>query len=91
MTINYRESYDIFGCSGILFNHESLLRGQEFVTRKITNSVAKISLVQQDVLELGNMLVKRDWGFAKGYVEGMYLMLQVDKPGAYVLTLIFSA
>lgn len=73
-----------------MFNHESLLRGQEFVTRKITNSVAKISLVQQDVLELGNMLVKRDWGFTKDYVEGMYLMLQADKPDAYVLTLVFS-
>ena len=85
MTINYRESYDIFGCSGILFNHESPLRGQEFVTRKITNSVAKISLGQQDVLELGNMDAKRDWGFAKDYVEGMYLMMQVDKPDTYVL------
>jgi len=85
MTINYRESYDIFGCSGILFNHESPLRGQEFVTRKITNSVAKISLGQQDVLELGNMDAKRDWGFAKDYVEGMYLMMQADKPDTYVL------
>ena len=85
MTINYRESYDIFGCSGILFNHESPLRGQEFVTRKITNSVAKISLGQQDVLELGNMDAKRDWGFAKDYIEGMYLMLQADKPDTYVL------
>jgi len=85
MTINYRESYGIFGCSGILFNHESPLRGQEFVTRKITNSVAKISLGQQDVLELGNMDAKRDWGFAKDYIEGMYLMLQADKPDTYVL------
>jgi len=85
MTINYRESYDIFGCSGILFNHESPLRGQEFVTRKITNSVAKISLSQQDLLELGNMDAKRDWGFAKDYVEGMYLMMQADKPDTYVL------
>ena len=85
MTINYRESYDIFGCSGILFNHESPLRGQEFVTRKITNSVAKISLGQQDLLELGNMDAKRDWGFAKDYVEGMYLMMQADKPDTYVL------
>ena len=76
MTINYRESYDIFGCSGILFNHESPLRGQEFVTRKITDSVAKIKLGKLDVLELGNMDAKRDWGFAKDYVEGMYLMLQ---------------
>jgi len=85
MTINYRESYDIFGCSGILFNHESPLRGQEFVTRKITNSVAKISLGKQDILELGNMDAKRDWGFAKDYVEGMYLMMQADKPDTYVL------
>ena len=85
MTINYRESYGIFGCSGILFNHESPLRGQEFVTRKITNSVARISLGKQDVLELGNMDAKRDWGFAKDYVEGMYLMLQADKPDTYVL------
>jgi len=85
MTINYRESYGIFGCSGILFNHESPLRGQEFVTRKITNSVAKISLGKQDILELGNMDAKRDWGFAKDYVEGMYLMMQADKPDTYVL------
>lgn len=85
MTINYRESYDIFGSSGILFNHESPLRGREFVTRKITDSVAKIKLGQLDVLELGNMDAKRDWGFAKDYVEGMYLMLQADKPDTYVL------
>ena len=85
MTINYRESYGIFGCSGILFNHESPLRGQEFVTRKITNTVAQISLGQKEVLELGNMDAKRDWGFAKDYVEGMYLMLQADKPDTYVL------
>lgn len=85
MTINYRESYDIFGCSGILFNHESPLRAQEFVTRKITDSVAKIKLGKLDVLELGNMDAKRDWGFAKDYVEGMYLMMQADKPDTYVL------
>jgi GDPmannose 4,6-dehydratase len=85
MTINYRESYGIFGCSGILFNHESPLRGQEFVTRKITNSAAKIKLGKLDVLELGNMDAKRDWGFAKDYVEGMYLMMQADKPDTYVL------
>ena len=85
MTINYRESYDIFGASGILFNHESPLRGREFVTRKITDSMAKISLDQLDVLELGNMDAKRDWGFAKEYVEGMWLMLQADKPDTYVL------
>jgi GDPmannose 4,6-dehydratase len=85
MTINYRESYDIFGCSGILFNHESPLRGREFVTRKITDSVAKIKLGQLDCLELGNLDAKRDWGFAKEYVEGMWRMLQVDLPDTYVL------
>lgn len=85
MVINYRESYDIFGASGILFNHESPLRGREFVTRKITDTVAKIKLGKQDCLELGNMDAKRDWGFAKEYVEGMYLMLQADKPDTYVL------
>lgn len=85
MVINYRESYDMFTCSGILFNHESPLRGREFVTRKITDSVAKIKLGKLDVLELGNMDAKRDWGFAKDYVEGMYLMLQAPKPDTYVL------
>ena len=85
MTINYRESYDIFGCSGILFNHESPLRGREFVTRKITDSVAKIQLGKLEVLELGNLGAKRDWGFAKEYVEGMYLMLQADEADSYVL------
>ncbi|WP_226647203.1 GDP-mannose 4,6-dehydratase [Microbulbifer variabilis] len=85
MTINYRESYDIFGASGILFNHESPLRGREFVTRKITDSVAKIKLGQLEALELGNMDAQRDWGFAKDYVEGMYLMLQAEKPDTYVL------
>ena len=85
MTINYRESYDIFGCSGILFNHESPLRGREFVTRKITDAVAKIKLGKLDVLELGNMDAKRDWGFAKEYVEGMWRMLQADVPDTYVL------
>jgi GDPmannose 4,6-dehydratase len=85
MTINYRESYDIFGCSGILFNHESPLRGREFVTRKITDSVAKIKLGQLECMELGNLDAKRDWGFAKEYVEGMWRMLQVDTPDTYVL------
>lgn len=85
ITINYRESYNIFGCSGILFNHESPLRGLEFVTRKITNGIAKIVLGQQDYLELGNLDAKRDWGYAKEYVEGMYLMLQANKPDTYVL------
>ena len=85
MTINYREAYNIFGTSGILFNHESPLRGQEFVTRKITDSFAKIRLGKLDVLELGNLDAKRDWGFAKEYVEGMWRMLQADKPDTYVL------
>jgi GDPmannose 4,6-dehydratase len=85
MTINYRESYNIFATSGILFNHESPLRGLEFVTRKITDSMAKIKMGKQDVLELGNMDAKRDWGFAKEYVEGMWLMLQVEKPETYIL------
>jgi GDPmannose 4,6-dehydratase len=85
MTINYRESYDIFGCSGILFNHESPLRGREFVTRKITDSVAKIRLGKLDCLELGNLDAQRDWGFAKEYVEGMWKMLQADTPDTYVL------
>jgi GDPmannose 4,6-dehydratase len=85
MTINYRESYDIFGTSGILFNHESPLRGREFVTRKITDSVAKIKLGKQEVLELGNMDAKRDWGFAKEYVEGMWRMLQANQPDTFVL------
>ena len=85
MTVNYRESYDIFGCSGILFNHESPLRGREFVTRKITDSVAKIKLGKLDCLELGNLDAKRDWGFAKEYVEGMWRMLQVETPDTYVL------
>ena len=84
-TINYRESYDIFACSGILFNHESPLRGKEFVTRKITDTVAKIKLGLADCLELGNIDAKRDWGFAKEYVDGMYLMLQQDKPEDFVL------
>jgi GDPmannose 4,6-dehydratase len=85
ITVNYRESYDIFGSSGILFNHESPLRGREFVTRKITDSVAKIKLGQLDVLELGNLDAKRDWGFAKEYVEGMWRMLQADQPDTFVL------
>ena len=85
MTINYRESYGIFGASGILFNHESPLRGREFVTRKITDSVAKITLGKLDCLELGNIDAKRDWGFAKEYVEGMHRMLQVDEPDTFVL------
>jgi GDPmannose 4,6-dehydratase len=85
MTVNYRESYGIFGASGILFNHESPLRGREFVTRKITDAVAKIKLGKLDVLELGNLDAKRDWGFAKEYVEGMWRMLQADEPDTFVL------
>ena len=85
MTINYRESYDIFGTSGILFNHESPLRGQEFVTRKITASVARLKAGQQERLELGNLDAKRDWGYAEEYVEGMWRMLQAERPGTYVL------
>ena len=85
MVVNYRESYDMFASSGILFNHESPLRGLEFVTRKITDSVAKIKLGKLEYMELGNMDAKRDWGFAKDYIEGMYLMLQADKPDTYVL------
>ncbi len=85
MTINYRESFGIFGASGILFNHESPLRGREFVTRKITDSVAKIKQGKLDVLELGNLDAKRDWGFAKDYVEGMWKMLQVKEPDTFVL------
>jgi GDPmannose 4,6-dehydratase len=85
MTVNYRESYDLFACSGILFNHESPLRGVEFVTRKITLAVAKIKHGLQKELRLGNLDAKRDWGFAKEYVEGMYLMLQQDEPDDFVL------
>ncbi|WP_425913247.1 GDP-mannose 4,6-dehydratase [Pseudomonas sp. GWSMS-1] len=85
MTVNYRESYGIFGASGILFNHESPLRGKEFVTRKITDAAARISLSKQDSLELGNLAAKRDWGYAKEYVEGMWRMLQIDQPDTFVL------
>lgn len=84
--VNYRESYDIFASSGILFNHESPLRGREFVTRKITDKVARISLGDTTPLELGNIDAKRDWGFAKEYVEGMYRMLQHDKADTFVLS-----
>ncbi|WP_457913556.1 GDP-mannose 4,6-dehydratase [Candidatus Gillettellia adelgis] len=85
MTINYRESYGIFAASGILFNHESPLRGREFVTRKITDAVAKIKLGKLAVLELGNLDAQRDWGFAKEYVEGMWCMLQAPQPDTFVL------
>jgi GDPmannose 4,6-dehydratase len=85
MTVNYRESHGIFGSSGVLFNHESPLRGREFVTRKISDSVAKIKLGKLDCLALGNIDAKRDWGYAKDYVEGMWRMLQADEPDTYVL------
>jgi GDPmannose 4,6-dehydratase len=85
MTINYRESYGIFGASGILFNHESPLRGLEFVTRKITDGIARIKLGKRATLELGNLDARRDWGFAREYVDGMWRMLQTAEPGVYVL------
>ena len=84
-TINYRESYGIFGASGILFNHESPLRGKEFVTRKITDAIARIKLGLQESLELGNLDAERDWGYAAEYVEGMWRMLQAEEPDTYVL------
>ena len=85
ITKNYRESYDMYACSGILFNHESERRGKEFVTRKITDAVARIKLGVQDVLELGNLDAKRDWGHAKDYVRAMWLMLQQDEADDYVI------
>ncbi len=85
ITLNYRESYDMFAVSGILFNHESPRRGIEFVTRKISNSVARIHLGKQDKLILGDLSPKRDWGFAGDYVEAMWLMLQQEKPDDYVI------
>ena len=86
ITKNYRESYGLFACSGILFNHESERRGEEFVTRKITMAVAKIKNGLQDVLELGNLDAKRDWGHSRDYVEAMWLMLQQDEPDDYVIS-----
>jgi GDPmannose 4,6-dehydratase len=85
ITVNYRESYGLFGASGILFNHESPLRGLEFVTRKITDGAARIKLGKVDVLELGNLDARRDWGYALEYVEGMHSMLQADEPETFVL------
>lgn len=84
-TINYRESYDMYCCSGILFNHESPLRGTEFVTRKITDAVARIKAGKQEKLKLGNLDARRDWGFAGDYVEAMWAMLQQDAPKDYVV------
>jgi len=86
MTATYRKSYDMYSCSGILFNHESPRRGENFVTRKITKAAARIKLGKQDVLELGNIDTHRDWGFAGDYVEAMWLMLQQDKPQDYVIS-----
>ena len=85
ITVNYRESYDIFATSGILFNHESPRRGMEFVTRKISNAVARIKLGMQNELRLGNLDARRDWGFAGDYVEAMWLMLQQEQPDNYVI------
>jgi GDPmannose 4,6-dehydratase len=85
MTVNYRESYDMFACSGILFNHESPLRGKEFVTRKITSTAARIKFGLEKELRLGNLEAKRDWGYAKEYVEAMWLMLQQEQPDDYVI------
>ena len=85
ITVNYRESYNMFTCNGILFNHESPRRGENFVTRKITLAIANIIAGNQEKLSLGNMNAKRDWGYAGDYVEGMWMMLQQDKPGDYVL------
>src|SRR5437867_975091 len=85
ITVNFRESYNPFACSGICFNHESPRRGHEFVTRKISHSVARIKLGLQDKLVLGNLDAQRDWGFAGDYVEAMWLMLQQDKPDDYVI------
>ena len=86
ITINYRESYEMFACSGILFNHESPRRGLEFVTRKVTDAVARIKLGMQNELRLGNLDAQRDWGFAKDYVQAMWLMLQQDAPDDYVVS-----
>jgi GDPmannose 4,6-dehydratase len=85
LTRNYREAYDIFACNGILFNHESPRRGYEFVTRKISNRVAKIKFGLDNELRLGNLEAKRDWGFAGDYVKAMWLMLQQDEPDDYVI------
>ena len=85
MTVNYRESYGIFATSGILFNHESPLRGKEFLTRKVSDGIARIRLGKLDTLELGNLDAKRDWGFAREYVDGMWRMLQVEQPDTFVL------
>jgi len=85
ITVNYREAYDMYACNGILFNHESPIRGETFVTRKITRAAARIALGLQDKCYLGNLNSQRDWGHAKDYIEAMYLMLQQDKPEDFVI------
>jgi GDPmannose 4,6-dehydratase len=85
ITVNYREAYNLFACNGILFNHESPIRGETFVTRKITRAVSRIALGLQDKLYLGNLSSKRDWGHAKDYIKAMYLMLQLDQPEDFVI------
>jgi len=85
ITVNYREAYNMYACNGILFNHESPIRGETFVTRKITRAVSKIALGMQDTIYLGNLSAKRDWGHAKDYVKAMYLLLQQDKPDDFVI------
>ena len=85
LTVNYRESYGLFACSGILFNHESPRRGENFVTRKITRAVSEIAAGERECVALGNLDAKRDWGYAKDFVEGMYLMMNYDKPDDWVL------
>src|SRR6267142_1313608 len=86
ITVNYRESYDMFCCSGILFNHEGPRRGREFVTRKVTDAVARIKFGLQSELRMGNLDARRDWGYAGDYVRAMWLMLQQDKPGDFVVS-----
>jgi GDPmannose 4,6-dehydratase len=85
ITVNYRESFDLFACSGMLFNHESPRRGKEFVSRKVTDAVARIKLGVQDKLRLGNLSAMRDWGYAGDYVQAMWMMLQQDRPDDYVI------
>src|SRR5665811_47775 len=85
ITVNYREAYNMYACNGILFNHESPIRGETFVTRKITRAVSRIALSLQEKVFLGNLSSKRDWGHAKDYIKGMYLILQQDEPDDYVI------
>ena len=85
LTVNYRESYDLFGCNGILFNHESPIRGENFVTKKITQGLAQILKGKKEFIELGNLEAKRDWGHASDYVDAMWRMMQQEKPEDYVI------